>query len=207
MLRQPLGFKSEKYPHRVYKLRKALYGLKQAPRALYGRLRGFLFERGFEMGKVDQTLFLLRQGRDILIVQVYVDEIIFGGSSNSLVARFAEDMSMEFEMSMMGELQFFLSLQIKQSQEGTFVHQAKYTKDIVRKFKMEDSKAMATPMSTTTALDVHEEGEHVDQKEYRSMIGSLLYMTATRPDIQFSVCLCARLSFSSVSTDFASASG
>jgi hypothetical protein len=193
-VRQPPGFESEKYPHWVHKLRKAqaLYGLKQAPRAWYGRLRGFLFERGFEMGKVDQTLFLLRQGRDILIVHVYVDDIVFGGSSNSLVARFAEDMSREFEMSMMGELQFFLGLQIKQSKEETFVHQAKYTKDIVPKFKVEDSKAMMTPMSTTTALDADEEGEHVDQKEYWSMIGSLLYLTATRPDIQFSVCLCAR---------------
>jgi hypothetical protein len=85
-VRQPPGFESEKYSHRVYKLRKALYGLKQAPRAWYGRLRGFLFERGFEMGKVNQTLFLVRQGRDILIVQVYVDDIVFGGSSNSLVA-------------------------------------------------------------------------------------------------------------------------
>jgi hypothetical protein len=92
----------------------------------------------------------------------------------------------------MGELQFFLGLQIKQSKEGTFVHQGKYTKDIVRKFKMEDSKAMTTSMSMTTALDADEEGEHMDQKEYRSMIGSLLYLTATRPDIQFSVCLCAR---------------
>jgi hypothetical protein len=151
-VRQPPEFESEKYPHQVYKLRKALYGLKQAPRAWYGRLRGFLFERGFEMGKVDQTLFLLRKGRDILIVQVYVDDIVSGASSNSLVARFAEDMSREFEMSMMGELQFFLGLQIKQSKEGTFVHQAKYTKDIVRKLKMEDSKAMATLMSTTIAL-------------------------------------------------------
>jgi hypothetical protein len=115
-------------------------------------LRGFLFERGFEMGKVDQTLFLLRQGRDILIVQVHVDDIVFGGLSNSRVTRFAEDMSRDFEMSMMRELQFFLGLQIKQSKEGTFVHQAKYTKDIVRKFKMEDSKAMTMPMSTTTAL-------------------------------------------------------
>jgi hypothetical protein len=90
-VRQPSEFESERYPHRVYKFRKALYGLKQAPRAWYGRLRGFLFERGFEMGKVDQTLFLLRQGRDILIVQVYADDIAFGGSSNSLVARFADD--------------------------------------------------------------------------------------------------------------------
>jgi hypothetical protein len=166
--------------------------LKQAPRAWYGRLREFLFERGFEMGKVDQTLFVLRQGRDIFIVQVYVDDIVFGGSFNCLVARFAEDMSREFDTSMMGELQFFLGLQIKQSKERTFVHQDKYTKDIVRKVKMEDSKAMTTLMSTTTALDADEEGEHVDQKEYRSMIGSLLYLTATKPDIQFSVCLCAR---------------
>jgi hypothetical protein len=125
-------------------------------------------------------------------MQVYVDDIVFGGSSNSLVARFAEDMSREFEMSMMGELQFFLVLQIKQSKEVTFVHQAKYTKDIVREFKMEDSKAMTTSMSMTTTLDVDEEGEHVNQEEYQNMIGSLLYLTATRPDIQFSVCLCAR---------------
>jgi hypothetical protein len=94
-VRQPPGFESENYSHRVYKLRKALYGLKQAPKAWYGRLRGFLFERGLEMGKVDQTLFLLRQGRDILIMQVYMDDIVFGGSSNSIVVRFADDMSRE----------------------------------------------------------------------------------------------------------------
>jgi hypothetical protein len=125
-----------------------------------------------------------------------VDDIVFGGSSNSLVARFAEDMSRQFEMSMMGELQFFLGLQIKQSKEGTVIHQAKYTKDIVRKFKMEDSKPMATPMSTTIALDPDEEVEHVDQKEYQSMIVSHLYLTASRPDIQFSVCMCARFQVS-----------
>jgi hypothetical protein len=121
-VRKPPGFESGRYPHWVYELRKALYWLKQVPRAWYGRLRGILFERGFEMGKVDQTLFLLGQGRDILILQVYVNDIVFGGSSNSLVARFADVMSREFEMSMMGELQFFLRLQIKQSKEGTFVH-------------------------------------------------------------------------------------
>jgi hypothetical protein len=144
------------------------------------------------MGKVDKTLFLLRQGDDILIVQVYVDDIVFGGSSHSLVARFVEGMSKEFEMSMMGELQFFLGLQIKQAKKGTFVHQVKYTKDILKKFKMDDSKPLSTPMSTTTALDADEDGEPVDQNKYRCMISSHLYLTATRPGIQFSVCLCAR---------------
>ncbi|WVZ63294.1 hypothetical protein U9M48_012936 [Paspalum notatum var. saurae] len=96
-----------------------------------------------------------------------------------------ERMSGEFEMSLMGELRFFLGLRIKQGLEGTFVHQAKYTRDILKKFNMGDSKPMTTPMSTNTALDADEDGEAVDQKEFRGMIGSLLYLTATRPDIQF----------------------
>jgi hypothetical protein len=114
----------------VYKLRKALYGLKQAPRAWYGRLRSFLLSKGFVVGTIDKTLFLLRQGNDTLILQIYVDDIIFGGSSHDLVARFTDDMSREFEMSMMGELQFYLGLQIKQCKDGTFVHQGKYTRTL-----------------------------------------------------------------------------
>jgi hypothetical protein len=95
-------------------------------------------------------------------------------------------------MSMMGKLTFFLGLQIKQTREGTFVHQGKYTKDLLRKFDMGEAKPLLMPMSTTTALDEDKEGEAVDQKEYRGMIGLLLYLTATRPDIQFAVYLCAR---------------
>ncbi|WVZ71024.1 LOW QUALITY PROTEIN: hypothetical protein U9M48_019651 [Paspalum notatum var. saurae] len=191
-VRQPPSFESTKFPDRVYKLRKALYGLKQAPRAWYARLKSFLLKSRFVMGSVDKTLFLLSCGGDTLIVQIYVDDIIFGGSSHTLVSSFAEQMSREFEMSLMGELQFFLGLQIKQGLEGTFVHQAKYTRDILKKFNMGDSKPMTTPMSTKTALHADEDGEVVDQKEFRGMIGSLLYLTATRPDIQFEVCLCAR---------------
>ncbi|WVZ93939.1 hypothetical protein U9M48_039888 [Paspalum notatum var. saurae] len=173
-------------------LRKALYGLKQAPRAWYARLKSFLLKSGFVMGSVDKTLFLLSRGGDTLIVQIYIDDIIFGGSSHALVSSFAEQMSREFEMSLMGELQFFLGLQIKQGLEGTFVHQAKYTRDILKKFNMGDSKPMTTPMSTNTAFDADENGEAVDQKEFRGIIGSLLYLRATRPDIQFAVCLYAR---------------
>ncbi|WVZ93457.1 LOW QUALITY PROTEIN: hypothetical protein U9M48_039435 [Paspalum notatum var. saurae] len=191
-VRQPPGFESARFPDRVYKLRKAVYGLKQAPRAWYARLKSFLLKSGFVMGSVYKTLFLLSRGGDTLIVQIYVDDIIFGGSSHALVSSFAEQMSKEFEMSLMGELQFFLGLQIKQGLEGTFVRQAKYTRDILKKFNMGDSKPMTTPMSTNTAVDADEDGEAVDQKEFRGMIGSLLYLTATRPDIQFEVCLCAR---------------
>jgi hypothetical protein len=119
-----------------------------------------------------------------------VDDIIFGGSSHAIVAKFVDTMSREFEMSMMGELNFFLSLQIKQSKEGTFVHQGKYTKDMLKKFDMADAKPLSTPMATTTVLNADEDGEVVDQKEYQSMIGSLLYLMATRPNIHFAVCLC-----------------
>ncbi|WVZ58070.1 hypothetical protein U9M48_008380 [Paspalum notatum var. saurae] len=173
-VRQPPGFESAKFPDRVYKLRKALYGLKQDPRAWYARLKSFLLKSGFVMGLVDT-----------LIVQIYVDDIIFVGSSHALVSSFAEQMSREFEMSLMGELQFFLGLQIKQGPEGTFVHQAKYTRDIVKKFDMGASKPMTTPMSTNTALDADKDGEAVDQTEFRGMIDSFLYLTATRLDIQF----------------------
>ncbi|KAM0870000.1 hypothetical protein ACQ4PT_040317 [Festuca glaucescens] len=129
--------------------------------------------------------------------QKKVDDIIFGVASHALVAKFADLMNREFEMSMMGELTFFLGLQIKQTREGTFVHQGKYTKDVLKKLDMGEAKPLSTPMSTTTALDADEEGEAVDLKEYRNMIGLLLlgcyiYLTATRPDIQFVVCLCAR---------------
>ncbi|WVZ93913.1 hypothetical protein U9M48_039863 [Paspalum notatum var. saurae] len=144
------------------------------------------------MGSVDKTLFLLKHGKDLLIVQIYMDDIIFGGSSHALCSKFSERMSREFEMSMMGELQFFLGLQIRQTPQGTFVHQSKYTRDLLRKYEMADASPQMTPMSTSAALDADEDGKEVDQKVYRGMIGSLLYLTATRPDIQFAVGLCAR---------------
>ena len=131
-------------------------------------------------------------GSDFFLVQIYVDDIIFGGSSHALVSKFSEQMSREFEMSMMGELQFFLGLQIKQTSQGTFVHQAKYNRDLLRKFNMSDLSPQPTPINTSTTLDEDLDGEAVDQKEYRSMIGSLLYLMATRPDIKFGIGLCAR---------------
>ncbi|WVZ49176.1 hypothetical protein U9M48_000553, partial [Paspalum notatum var. saurae] len=148
-VRQPPGFESARFPDRVYKLRKALYGPKQAPRAWYARLKSFC-------SSPDKTLFLLSRGGDTTIVRIYVDDIIFGGSSHAL---------------------------IKQGPEGTFVHQAKYTRDILKKFDMGDSKPMTTPMSTNTALHADEDGEAVDRKEFRGMIGSL--RTRRRPGRTF----------------------
>jgi hypothetical protein len=191
-VRQSLGFECPKYPDRVYKLSKALYGLKQAPRAWYARLKTFLLEHRYVMGSVDKTLFTLNHGTDFLLVQIYVDDIIFGGSSHSLMSRFQEMMESEFQMSMMGELTFFLGIQVKQMKQGTFVHQGKYTKDLMKKLNMTELKPVSIPMSSAASLGPDEDGDVVDQREYRSIIDSLLYLTAIRPDIQFAVGLYAR---------------
>jgi hypothetical protein len=149
-----------------------------------------LLEHGYVMWSVDKTLFILEHDNDFLLVQIYMDDIIFGGSSHSLVSSFQKIMEKEFQMSMMGELTFFLVIQVKQMKQGTFIHQANYTKELMNKFNMAELKPMSTPISMATSLGLDEDGEPVDQKEYKSMIGSLLYLTATRPDIQFTVCLC-----------------
>ena len=191
-VKQPPGFEDIKYPDHVFKLKKSLYGLKQAPRAWYDRLSNFLIKNDFKRGQVDTTLFRRTLGKDILVVQIYVDDIIFGSTNASLCKEFSELMQDEFEMSMMGELKFFLGIQINQCKDGVYVHQSKYTKELLKKFKLEDCKVMNTPMHPTCTLSKEDEGAKVDQKLYRGMIGSLLYLTASRPDILFSVCLCAR---------------
>ena len=189
---QPPGFENSEFPNHVYKLHKALYGLKQAPRAWYDRLSSFLLKNNFTRGNVDKTLFLKKKNDDLLVVQIYVDDIIFGATNESLCQDFAKLMQGEFEMSMMGELNFFLGLQIRQTKEGIFINQTKYTREILKKFGMENTKPLGTPMSSTCRLDKDESGKSIDQKLYRGMIGSLLYLTASRPDIMFSVCMCAR---------------
>ncbi len=187
-----MGFGNPDFPNHVFKLSKALYGLKQAPRAWYDRLKNFLLAKGFQMEKMDKTSFVLYHGDNQLFIEIYVDDNIFGCSTYSLVVEFAETICREFEMSMMGELSYFLGLQIKQTPQDTFAHQTKYTKNILRRFKMENCKPISTSIGSTAMLDPDEDGETVDQKEYRSMTGSLLYLTTCRPDIQFAMCLCVR---------------
>jgi hypothetical protein len=124
----------------VYKLSNALYGLKQAPRAWYARLNTFLLEHEYVMGSVDKTIFTLKQVTGFLLIQIYVDDIIFGGSSHTLMSRFQEMMESEFQMSMMGEITFFLGIQVKQTKQVNFVHQTKYTNDLMKKFNMAELK-------------------------------------------------------------------
>ena len=189
---QPPGFEDTFKEDYVFKLKKALYGLKQAPRAWYERLSAYLIKNNFKRGKIDTTLFLKHIDNDLLVVQIYVDDIILGSTNESLCREFAKLMQAEFEMSLMGELTFFLGLQIKQTTDGIFIHQEKYTKQIIKKYSFENAKHNSTPMSSSSRLDLDSSGKKVNEKLYRGMIGSLLYLTASRPDILFSVCLCAR---------------
>ncbi|GJY12947.1 putative ribonuclease H-like domain-containing protein [Tanacetum coccineum] len=189
---QPPGFEDPQFPNKVYKVDKALYGLHQAPRAWYETLSTYLIENGFRRGIIDKTLFIKKDKGDILLVQVYVDDIIFGSTKKSLCTEFESLMHKKFQMSSMGELTFFLGLQVKQKDDGIFISQDKYVADILKKFDFSSVKTASTPLETNKALIKDEEAEDVDVHLYRSMIGSLMYLTASRPDIMFVVCACAR---------------
>jgi hypothetical protein len=191
-MEQPPSFESEEYPNHVYKLHKTLYSLKQAPRAWYECLTDFFIENGFRIGNADSTLFTRKMGKYLFVCQIYVDDIIFGSTNKSFCDKFSKIMTDRFEISMMGVLTFFLGLQIKQTKEGTFISQTKYTRDILKKFGMDKAKPIKTPMCTNGHLDLDLGGTSIDQKVYHSMIGSLLYLSASIPNIMLSVCMCTR---------------
>ncbi|GJR80041.1 retrovirus-related pol polyprotein from transposon TNT 1-94 [Tanacetum coccineum] len=189
---QPPGFVDPDHPKKVYKVVKALYGLHQAPRAWYATLSTFLEEHGYRRGTIDKTLFIKKDKKDIMLVQVYVDDIIFGSTRKSWCDEFEALMKGRFQMSSMGELIFFLGLQVKQKTDGIFISQDKYVADMLKKFDLASVKTAITPMETKMALTKDEEADDVDVHLYRSMIGSLMYLTASRPDIMFAVCVCSR---------------
>ncbi|GJV59263.1 uncharacterized mitochondrial protein-like protein [Tanacetum coccineum] len=180
------------FPDRVYKVEKALYGLHQAPRAWYETLSTYLLDNEFQRRKIDKTLFIKRYKGDILLFQVYVDYIIFGSTKNELCIEFEKLMPEKFQMSSMGEFIFFLGLQVQQKKDGIFISQDKYVGEIIMKFWFTDVKTASTPIETQKPLLKDEDGEEVDVHIYRSMIGSLMYLTSSRLDIMFAVCACAR---------------
>ncbi|GJX79153.1 retrovirus-related pol polyprotein from transposon TNT 1-94 [Tanacetum coccineum] len=169
-------------PSHVYKLKNGLYGLKQAPRAWYDMLSSFLISKHFSKGAVDPTLFTRQAGNDLLLVQIYVDD------SNE----FANQMTTKFNMSMMGQMSFFLGLQISQSPRCIFLNQSKYASEIIKKYGMLTSDSVDTPMVEKNKLDEDLQGKPVDATFYHGMIGSLMYLTSSRPDLIYIVCLCAR---------------
>ncbi|GJR12250.1 retrovirus-related pol polyprotein from transposon TNT 1-94 [Tanacetum coccineum] len=189
---QPDGFVDPDKPNYVYKLKKALYGLKQAPRAWYDMLSSFLISNDFSKGSVDPTLFIRREGNELLLVQIYVDDIIFAASTPELCDLFAKIMCSKFKMSMMGKISFFLGLQISQSPRGIFINQSKYALESLKKYGYESCDPVDTPMVEKSKLDEDKDGKAVDPSHYRGMIGTLLYLTASRPDLQFAICMCAR---------------
>ncbi|KAJ9556969.1 hypothetical protein OSB04_011583 [Centaurea solstitialis] len=189
---QPKGFVDPKYPEHVYVFDKALYGLKQTPRTWYETLTIYLLGSGYQKDTVDPTLFLKRSRNHLTIIQIYVDDIIFASTNPESCIEFELIMKSRFQMSMMGELTFFLGLQVRQTPQGIFINQSKYTHDILKRFDFTGPKSTSTPMSTSFQLDADLSGNPVDQKNYRAIIGSLLYLTASRPNIMFATCVCAR---------------
>jgi hypothetical protein len=154
-------------------------------------LRTFGGRRPPTVGKADPTLFT-KTCDDLFVCQIYVDDIIFGSTNQKFCEEFSRVMMQKFEMSMMGELNYFLGFQVKQLKEGTFISQMKYTQDLLKRFRMKDAKPAKTPMGMDRHLDLNKGGKSVDQKAYRSMIGSLLYLCASRPDRMLCICMCAR---------------
>ncbi|GJW45044.1 retrovirus-related pol polyprotein from transposon TNT 1-94 [Tanacetum coccineum] len=191
-VKQPPGFESGEFPDYVCKLEKALYGLKQAPRVWYETLSTFLIQNKFTMGRIDNTLFIYKSKGDVLLVQVYIDDIIFGSTSYKLCKQFKKLMTKKFEMSMMRELTYFLGLQIKQGDKGILIFQEQYTRNLLKKYEISNSSSVKTPMVPLNNLGPDLVGKPVNETSYRGMIGSLMYLIATRPDIQFSTVLCAR---------------
>ncbi|GJU26525.1 retrovirus-related pol polyprotein from transposon TNT 1-94 [Tanacetum coccineum] len=189
---QPDRFVDKDKPNHVYKLKKALYGLKQALRAWYDMLSSFLISQDFSKGSVDPTLFICRDGKELLLVQIYVDDIIFAASTPELCDLFSKIMCSKFKMSMMGKISFFLGLQISQSPRGIFINQSKYALESLKKYSFDSCDPVDTPMVEKSKLDEDKEGKAVDPSHYHGMIGTLLYLIANRPDLQFAICMCAR---------------
>nr|GEZ68031.1 hypothetical protein [Tanacetum cinerariifolium] len=188
-LAQPDGFVDPDNPNHLYKLKKALYGLKQAPCMWYDMLSSFLISQDFSKGLVDPTPFIRRNGNDLLLVQIYVDDIIFAASTPELCDLFVKIMCSKFKMSMMEKILFFLGLQISQSPRGIFINQSKYAFESLKKYGFESCDPVDTPIVEKSKLDEDKEGKAIDLSHYHGMIGTLLYLTASRPDLKFAISL------------------
>ena len=203
---QPQGFAIKGKEDNVYKLKKALYGLKQAPRAWYSEIDSYFNNKGFQRSKSEPTLYIKKQGNTgILIVSLYVDDLVFTGNSKKMLDDFKKEMMKKYEMSDLGLLHYFLGYEICQNGDGVFVCQKKYAKTILEKFKMANCKSVATSLVVNEKLTKEDGSKQVDATLYRSLVGSLLYLTATRPDIMFATSLLSRFMHNPSQTHFGAA--
>lgn len=192
-VQQPEGYEVEGEEEKVYKLCKALYGLKQAPRAWFSRIEEYFGKEGFEKSENEETLFIKRNKQgNVLIVSVYVDDLIYTGDDLLMMREFKMSMEREFDMSDLGKMRYFLGIEVLQTSQGIHLCQAKYAMEVLRRFEMEDCNAVRNPMVPGGKVDLDENGERIDETFYKQIIGSLMYITTTRPDLQFAVSLLSR---------------
>ena len=191
-VKQPKGFVDPRRPDDVYKLKRALYGLKQAPQAWYDKLNAYLTKHGFKRGSADTALFIRKDKNSFVVAQIYVDDIVFDATNYSLAHSFADEMKGMFKISIVDELTYFLGLQVKQMDSGIYINRAKYARNLVKRFGLDNAAHAGTLMAANAKLTNDPSGGSVDVTLYRSMIGYLLYLTTSRPDIAFGVGVCSR---------------
>eukprot|EP00253_Pinus_taeda_P025723 PITA_25723 len=178
--------------HKVCRLKKALYGLKQAPRAWYSRIDSYLLENGFDKCEGEPTSYIKEKDCKILIVVLYVDDVIFTCNDVCLIDNFKAVMKKEFEMTDMGLVRYFLGIEVDQNENGIFISQAKYVNEVLGRFNMQECKAEITPTVMGLKISKEDSSKDFDPSLYKSIVGSLMYLTATRPDIMFAVSLISR---------------
>jgi Reverse transcriptase (RNA-dependent DNA polymerase) len=199
---QPQGFEVEGEEKKVYKLKKALYGLKQAPRACYDNIDAYFIEKGFRRSPSESTLYVKHGETGMLIVSLYVDDLIFIGNDDEMMHEFKNNMMKKYEMNDLGLLHYFLGIEIDQRNDGVFISQKKYAQNILSKFKMENCNPVMTPLLVNEKLVKEDGSGDADAAQYRSLVGSLLYLTTTRSDIMYSSGLLSRFMHQPSKTHF-----
>nr|KYP46744.1 Retrovirus-related Pol polyprotein from transposon TNT 1-94 [Cajanus cajan] len=189
---QPPGFKVVGEEHKVLKLKKALYGLKQAPRAWNNKIDGFLVQQGFVKCAVEYGIYSRIENGEVLIICLYVDDLLITGSNIKMIEEFKRRMKVQFEMTDLGRLSYFIGMEFTYSKKGILLHQSKYAKDVLKKFRMSECNAATTPIEANLKLDKDADGKSVNATLYRQMVGCLRYLCCSRPDICFSVGLLSR---------------
>ncbi|CAL9003639.1 unnamed protein product [Prunus brigantina] len=190
---QPLGYVQKGSEGKVYRLKKALYGLKQAPRAWYSRIEAYFIKEGFSKCPFEHTLFIkTAKAGKILIVCLYVDDLIFTGNDEVMFEQFKRSMMLEFDMTDLGNMRYFLGIEVIQKPNGIFMCQRKYAQEVLDRFNMGQCNSVHNPMVPGFKLTRDEGGAKVDNTLYKQMVGSLMYLTATRPDLMYTVSLIRR---------------